>query len=63
MKILTIALALLIALLGLRFLLAGLKAAIMLLRLEAVPRRARQILFRDLAMGILCLLLAAAMLT
>ncbi|RME46007.1 MAG: hypothetical protein D6796_09570 [Caldilineae bacterium] len=63
MKILTIALALLIALLGLRFLLAALKAFIMFFRVEAVPVRARQTLFRDLVMGILCLLLAVAMLT
>ena len=62
MKILTIVLALLIALLGLRLLLAALKAFIIFFRVENVPLRARQTLFRDLVMGVLCLLLAVAML-
>ncbi|MFQ5577085.1 MAG: hypothetical protein ACE5G8_08885 [Anaerolineae bacterium] len=63
MKIFGIIFAVLVALVGLRLLFAGLKAFIMFFKVNAVPRRARQTMFRDIVLGILFLLLAAAILT
>jgi hypothetical protein len=63
MKIITILLAILFALFGIRLLLSGLKAVIMFLKADNIPQKAKQIIFRDLTMGILLLILAIAMLT
>ncbi|HEY84712.1 MAG TPA: hypothetical protein G4N96_06330 [Chloroflexi bacterium] len=63
MRILAIFLAVLIGLVGLRLLLAALKAVIMFFKVEQIPVQAKQTLFRDLVLGVLFLILAFAIIT
>ncbi len=63
MKIFTYILAVLIGMLGLRLLLTSVKAAIFFLKRDAVSPKAKSLLFRDVALGILFLILAFAMVT
>ncbi len=63
MRILAIFLAVIIGLTGLRLLLTALKAAIMFFKVEQIPVRAKQTLFRDLVLGVLFLILAFAIIT
>jgi len=58
MRTATIIFAALIAIIGLRLLLTGLRTIIMFFKVDGVPIKAKERLFKDLAMGILCLVLA-----
>lgn len=62
MRILAIFLAILFGLFGLRLILTGLRTLIMIFKVENVPVKAKESLFRDFAFGILFIILAIAML-
>ncbi len=63
MKIAFIILAAIIAMFGIRFLLAGIKSFILFFKAEKIPLKAKKMVVRDFILGILFLVLAAAMLT
>jgi hypothetical protein len=62
MRIAMIVIAILLGLLGLRLLLTALRTIIMFFKVDDVPFKAKERLFRDLIWGGLCVALAAAML-
>ena len=61
-RVLIIFLAVLIGLFGLRLLLTGFRTIIMFIKMESVPVKAKEGLFRDLLFGVLFVILAIAML-
>ena len=63
MKIAFIFFAAIIALFGIRFLLAGVKSFVLFFKVDNIPLRAKKMVVRDFVMGILFLLLAVAMIT
>ncbi len=63
MKIFFIVLAIVIALFGLKLLLSGIKAMVMLFKMDRIPMQARQTTVRDFTLGILFIALAIAMIT
>ena len=63
MRIFIIVLAILFALLGARLILTGIRTIIMFIKMETIPIKAKESLFRDLFLGALFLILAFAMLT
>jgi hypothetical protein len=58
MRIAVIIFAAFIGLVGLRLILTALRTVVMFLRVENVPIKAKESLFRDMVWGILCLILA-----
>lgn len=63
MKIAFIFLAAVIAMFGIRFLLAGIRAFVMFFKVDNIPIKAKKTVVRDFILGILFIILAAAMLT
>lgn len=63
MRIISILLAILIGLMGVRLFFAGLQAFILFFKVDNISVQAKQTVFKDLAMGILLVILAIAMLT
>ncbi len=63
MKIAFIILAAVIALFGVKFLLAGIKAFILFFKVKNIPLNARKMVIRDFILGILFIVLAIAMIT
>lgn len=63
MKIAFIILAAIIALFGIRFLLAGIKSFILFFKAEKISLNAKKMVVRDFILGILFITLAIAMLT
>ena len=63
MRIAMIVVAVLVGLLGLRLVLTAIRTVILFIKMENVPLKAKESLFRDLVWGIVCLILAFALLT
>ncbi len=63
MRIAFIILAAIIALLGLKLFLTGIKAFVLFFKVDNIPVRAKQTVARDIILGILFIVLAVAMIT
>jgi hypothetical protein len=62
-RIIIIVIAIIFGVFGLRLFLNGMRALILFLKVESVPVKSKERIFRDMAVGVLFVVLAFALLT